>query len=92
MTAWKNRVDLADLWVAFDEEKATIPQVAAAVAERLRALPPTDDLDEIIEEMEDLGRSNMAHGHDDWFDGLMDALWNYGDINAIWIDTMGVPA
>jgi hypothetical protein len=94
MTAWKHRVDLGDLWEAFDAREMTVTKVAGEAAERLRSIDFTcDEWDEALEEMEDLSRSGMNnHENESWFNGIMDALWSVGDDHAIWIDTMGVPA
>lgn len=78
---WQTKVDLSDLFVAFDENSMTVEEIARATAARLRKNRYASDLHgviELLEEVDDI----------DDYDSLLATVYDFGDINKrIWIET-----
>lgn len=80
MANWKTRLDLKDLWSAYDENRLTVQEVAEAVAERL--VEQFSDID--VEELAD----QFATCEDvEEFDGVMHDLYDWADEVRCWVAT-----
>jgi len=85
---WKAKIQAADLWDAFENDKMTVEQVAVALAKRLRMVPGFE-ADEILHDIADDFDTVTELGE---FDGYLNDLYAYLDHARIWLETWEVKA
>lgn len=82
MANWQRRLDIRDVW---DKDKMTVQELAAVIANRLKALNPFGDeyidnqREELVDEFQSF--SEDKEGTKGEFDSLMSELYDWGDIS-----------
>jgi len=76
---WQNRLDLIDLWKAQKEEKLTVPELAKAIAKRIRELRCYEKEIFTLEEIAD--RFEYCEDDVEEFDDILNDLYDWGDIS-----------
>lgn len=77
MANWVNKLELKDLWEAFDNEKMTSAEVGKEVAKRLRVLPLPDDFQGDQEEIAGMFENEVENEDD--FNLVLDKLYDLAD-------------
>jgi hypothetical protein len=83
MADWQRTLDLADLWQAEANGEMTTSEVAAKLAERLKALKPfgvesvDSERDDLVEEFTSMGEDPETDSDD--FNYVMDQLYDWAD-------------
>ena len=105
MANWKHTIRLNPEWDEAKAGKMKTHELAAVIAKRLQALPPfrasiDDERNDIAAEF--AAFADEAADDVEWFDHIMDRLYDWGDISldgkffggkkCCWIDTMSRPA
>lgn len=90
MADWKQRVDISDLHLDFEEGRREIVGVAWQVATRLMTLSyyKTDPtFHELVDEMSGAGTHSSMDEED--YDSLLSDLYDWGDVDhRLWINTI----